>query len=395
MYEFKVRLNKSNRDISGRQSESFSHPNDDNMSASFSYHPFILRLFCWLVVLLFPFTATVGANQSTPISTFNPVIGELQLGSMRRLVVQGEFVYTILNTSLVVILVNDPTNPIEVGRLDTGVFIYDIAVSGHYVYLATAIGVQIINVADPLNLQVAGQYIRDNVLMLELRDNYLYLLSQSQTGSSLFDGLDIVSIHQSPQLLLVGHYPIPNASHRDLDLVGDYAFVIEGFSGYPLYVINISNPSLPYLEKIADAVGNQVAINGNFSLGISYGCSSFCSSYFVVRKLNWLTWETEHISTSTYLFSAHSFAIEADAIYAYVGKDVGLVIFNYHQEPFGSSLPIIAYYDVGDVSDIALTEGYIFATTDRGFYIMPRPTIYKSYLPLIAHNDSSTNFFEP
>jgi hypothetical protein len=70
-----------------------------------------------------------------------------------------------LGAGLRVVNVSDPTKPVEVGALDTGGGVVDVAIAGGQAYLANpAIGLQVVDISEPTRLQAADS-VRPTVLL--------------------------------------------------------------------------------------------------------------------------------------------------------------------------------------------------------------------------------------
>ncbi|MDA0246077.1 MAG: hypothetical protein OT477_21920 [Chloroflexi bacterium] len=339
-----------------------------------------------LFIVVQKFSA-VGLAEQAILATSPIIIGELEIGNMWQLTNQGDFTYVAMDKSLVAINMANPAMPFEIDRLDIGEIIIDVTASNRHVYLGTPSGIWQINSENPAELQIVAHYDFDYVPFLTAKGDILYFISTSISSDTFY----IADIHQINSFDIVGSSSIEQASQQDLDIIGNFVFVLQGYPTNQIVVINSANPSHPYITGYINSTSDRTAITHNYVLGIDVACSSVCNSFLGIRYLNWQTWETHFKHASIYSNSAASLAIEVDQIFVYVGKDVGLLVFNYHQETTSQSLPILAHYDVGNVNDIALTEEYILAATDRGFFVMPRPLIYTSHLPLVAHQGSFTD----
>lgn len=346
----------------------------------------------WLFALIFfvlaqKLSSISFAEQENPQNT-SALIGQLPIGHMWQLTFQDDYVYGAVGTNLVIINITNPSEPIEVNRLDMGEIVIDIAItSEQHIYLGTPNGLWQVNAEDPSNLQIVNKHDFAYVPYVKNKGNLLFFVSKSTNS----DFLHIANTSQVEFLDIIGSYSMEQADQQDVDIEKEFVFIVQGYPRYTIEIVNIATPSQPYNVGYIEGKRRRVAFTNNYLLGVDWLCSTVCVSFFGIHHLNWQTWQTSFNNASTYSNSNLSLAIESDILYAYVGKDVGLLVFNYHQQPINQSLPILAHYDVGNVNDIALTEEYILAATDRGFFVMPRPLIYTSHLPLVAHQGSFTD----
>ena len=84
-------------------------------------------------------------------------------GQARDVTITGNYAYVAYRgDGLVIINIEDPTNPTLVGRYDTNGYALGISISGNYAYIADGSrGLVIINIEDPTNPTLVGSYDTD------------------------------------------------------------------------------------------------------------------------------------------------------------------------------------------------------------------------------------------
>jgi len=136
-----------------------------------------------------------------------------------------------LNRGLFIIDVADPENPALLGQYKTDYHTYGVAVAGNLVYLATN-DLEVVDITDPESPDPAGSYeTAGYVFQVFVRDNIAYTLGYE------FNILDISDITNPVQLASY------NISGYDLRVDNNLAYIAAGTAG--LRIIDISDPSNP------------------------------------------------------------------------------------------------------------------------------------------------------
>ncbi len=141
----------------------------------------------------------------------------------------------------------DSLNTRLVGSYDTGDYARHIYVSGDYAYVAdNDDGLRIISVSDPMNPTEVGYYdtggyARDVYVV----GNYAYIGNAYYDDStSTWKGcLYIIDVSDATNPQEVGYYDDMDDWVEDVYVVGDYAYIADGYTG--LYIIDISDPTNP------------------------------------------------------------------------------------------------------------------------------------------------------
>ncbi|MFM6775317.1 MAG: DUF4347 domain-containing protein, partial [Microcystis panniformis] len=203
-------------------------------------------------------TGTINDDINPPIPTF---ISKYDTpGWVWDLKVVGNYAYLADWTSgLQIIDISNPTNPILKGNYDTDAA-YGVEVVGNYAYVADgSSGLQIIDISNPSNPTFLGNYANFGaVLGVQVVGNYAYLVNNGASS------LQIIDISNPTNPILKGSYDDDYDPAFGLQVVGNYAYVADGESG--LKIIDISNPTNPILKGSYDtsyAFGVQIV--GNYA----------------------------------------------------------------------------------------------------------------------------------
>ncbi|MFM6407060.1 MAG: hypothetical protein ACKPGT_21250, partial [Microcystis sp.] len=189
-------------------------------------------------------TGTINDDINPPIPTF---ISKYDTpGWVWDLKVVGNYAYLADWTSgLQIIDISNPTNPILKGNYDTDAA-YGVEVVGNYAYVADgSSGLQIIDISNPSNPTFLGNYANFGaVLGVQVVGNYAYLVNNGASS------LQIIDISNPTNPILKGSYDDDYDPAFGLQVVGNYAYVADGESG--LKIIDISNPTNPILKGSYD-----------------------------------------------------------------------------------------------------------------------------------------------
>lgn len=171
--------------------------------------------------------------------------------------------------------VNDPANPLPLGRVEIGAETRDIRIKGDYAYVGNYFrGLAIVNVADPANLQLAAR-LKDpwNVFLggiwdLEIKGNHLHMVTQSF-------GVQIADISNPLEPVVVSEIRLPNGREYDfngeihddqppldLELVNNLLIVSNGAHGVLLFDISDIN-NIELVERIdTPSVAGEAELHG-------------------------------------------------------------------------------------------------------------------------------------
>jgi hypothetical protein len=143
-----------------------------------------------------------------------------------------------------------------VGQWDRLTRAYGITIAGNYAYVVGDT-LQIIDISNPANPIVKGDYAISNGSSVQVVGNYAYVADDSS-------GLQIIDISNPTNPTRKGNYNTSGYA-MDVQVVGNYAYVADGNSG--LQIIDISNPTTPIFKGIYDTSGwaRDVQVVGNYA----------------------------------------------------------------------------------------------------------------------------------
>jgi hypothetical protein len=165
--------------------------------------------------------------------------------------VHGDSVYSVD--------VSDPSNP-QV-RDDEASCSGRLAVSGHYAYVASyCYGIYIYDISDPDNLQyVTNIYDNDTVYDVAVSGQYLYVARDGSSDNTA--ALDIYNVSNPASPSWVGG-AATGYRFRDVAVQGSYAYV-------PSRIIDISNPGSPKMKGSLSG-SSSVSVKGTYAFAGSY-----------------------------------------------------------------------------------------------------------------------------
>ena len=105
-------------------------------------------------------------------------------GTIYNVEVYGNYAYVGQGQDLVILDINNPTNPVEVGKVVNPSRVTDIVLSENYAYVAHSNGLMIVNVTSPSAPIINGNYNSDTeVISVSLSGKYAYL-TENKKGLS-------------------------------------------------------------------------------------------------------------------------------------------------------------------------------------------------------------------
>jgi hypothetical protein len=160
----------------------------------------------------------------------------------RELVSRGSLLYMPDEFGLEVFDVSNPASPSFLGKIayagDGGAT--TVALSPQYAFgSAGRNGVQIVDVADPAHMQIAGKWLPEfgSVSQVAWRDGYLYVTTEPTPE------LVVLDVHDPLHPVRTGSVPLGGIFTGDVLLDGPYAFVANGAAG--VAVVDVRDPARP------------------------------------------------------------------------------------------------------------------------------------------------------
>lgn len=188
-----------------------------------------------------------------------PVIGSVEIPYGNKVALSRSYAYVANGrSSLLVIDVGNPQSQELSSSMD---FLgqgptHSVAVSGVLACVGTTTGLNVIDISDPMNLQLAGQVdTPDQAAGVALLDDHAYV-AVSDAGLQVID----ITVSENPQI--VGNVDTPGRA-SGVAVSSAYAYIADGSTG--LQVIDITNPEDLEIVGSVDTPGyaTEVAVKGS------------------------------------------------------------------------------------------------------------------------------------
>lgn len=186
-----------------------------------------------------------------------------------------------------------------------------IAVAGDYAFVAAWLGgLKVMDISDPENPQLAGSCATPGwAFQVDVVGNYAYIIDQGPVT-----GLQVIDITDPTDPKPAGAF-LSDFTTTDVAISGNYAFITECGSGPhdSLRVLDISDPSDPVLKAShqLDGLPREIAIMGD------YAFITTLHGVFVVD----ISDPTNPVSAGYYLATGNSWCITVSGNYAFVGEN--------------------------------------------------------------------------
>lgn len=290
---------------------------------------------------------------------------------------RNNYAYVTTDNGLVILDISDTSNPVFVSKTSLGGRSAAVTLNGDYAYVgATWAGLGIVDVSDPLNLQVFnyGNGFGSSVF----HNGYLHALHyEGYSGFYL-----VLDVSNPANVKEISRYSLPSSYTGlvgALAIKDNYAFIgLSSKNG--VIILDISNP-----ETITEAAtwlsGNNVngiTIQGNYiyvRTGSEIIIGDISDITNPVEVDSWSFSGQYYISTGPHLWQN----------YLFIAGDSGVLVFDV-TDP--SKLSFLKQYDeVTDINDLYFTEnGFIYtAAYEHGVYIL-KFTPEEDYTPPIITN---------
>ncbi|MBI4323770.1 MAG: hypothetical protein HY674_00740, partial [Chloroflexi bacterium] len=153
--------------------------------------------------------------------------------------------------------ITDPTMPQRVAGYNLERNIYDITISGNYAYLAGGLGLEVLDITNPLNPRAAGRYEFGGGA-IALSGNHAYRVAGE-------GGLHVLNITNPADPQRVAIYQ-PRISIESGVVTGDFAYLAAGYGG--LQILDVRDPDRIHPIGKIDTLGSyvrHVALSGNLA----------------------------------------------------------------------------------------------------------------------------------
>jgi hypothetical protein len=170
-----------------------------------------------------------------------PVIsGRCPLSNPQDIFVYGDYAYIADDyNGLSVVDISDPANPFQIGTFVTGGSAGRVAAQGKYAYvLDYNTGLFVLDVGNPVSIKKTWQNVKTQGGLLQVKDDRLF-------AGYEYGGVDIYDISNPAAPVLLGTYHNPGFTDRlkELEVIGNYVFLVDRFKG--LQILDITDPAVP------------------------------------------------------------------------------------------------------------------------------------------------------
>ncbi len=178
------------------------------------------------------------------------------LSNVRDIDVKDNFAYLAEDgEGMSIVNIEDQVNPILISSLYLPGMNQAIEVVGNYVYMASSGKMYIIDIADKNHpVKVSEFSFKGRGESIHIKGENAYILSSTS-------GLHIVNISNKTNPVEISNVP-GSGYGSDLVILGDYAYVAR-YNRDSFQIINISNPSSPYVESKVDTYAQALAVQNN------------------------------------------------------------------------------------------------------------------------------------
>jgi hypothetical protein len=225
----------------------------------------------------------------------------------------GRYLYYAAEDALEVVDISHPGAPTIPGAYITLTYAGSAAVAGRYAYLnASYGGLQILDLAKPANPIRVG-WLPGFVDQVAIAGHYAYLATPSGPA-----GIQVVDVSAPANPVVVGRlaYSQPNASVPSMIVAGSYLYVADYYNG--LRIIDISIPADPAEVDLLPGGAYSVAIGGHYAyVGFQFP---------VAPELQILDISNPAAPAKVGSFPIYASGVAVAGRYAYIASDVFRVL---------------------------------------------------------------------
>jgi hypothetical protein len=229
--------------------------------------------------------------------------------------VNGNYAYVSYEpTGVKIYDISNPTNPVSVGIVSSGVSPEGILLSGHTLYVPDYYsGLHVYDVSNPTNaVNIANTNNGGRPFNVALQSNHLFLVN----GLSL----RIYDVSDPTNIFSIGNIATGNNA-QGVAVSGDYAYVANGIDGLRIY--DISTPTnIVNVGHATDGNAHCVAVSGRYAYVLHY--SSGLDIYDISDPSN--PSRVGHSSGSASPYNFHGIVVAGN--FAYACMRDGLRIFD-------------------------------------------------------------------
>jgi len=199
------------------------------------------NIFALIILVVLGFVIGCSKSEGDLVNTDGKNVTDGKAGSTARIVIKGDYLYAVDNSSLKVVDISSPSNPIFIRTVDIGFGIETIYPFKDYLFIGSNVGMYIYGLSDPSNPNQLSQFAHitscdpvianDSLAFVTLRNNEVCNRWQDTRE---IDVIDIKDIFHPQQIMtyLTDDYPY------GLDMQDSLLFVCHGNGGLVVYNIN-------------------------------------------------------------------------------------------------------------------------------------------------------------
>jgi len=290
------------------------------------------------IVIFIIIALTTFASDSLNVRCVGRALDDTTCFAVKDVYIQGNYAYCACDREGLIILdITDPTDPIEVGRLDTPGIAEAVWVGDTLAYIADWNGgLRIIDVSNPSTpTEIGTTYVGEMAMDVMVRENYAYIGTRG-SGMKIVD----ISDPYSPYCFVIPTFSTSQVV-RSIVFSDDYAFITGNpYVSGSIWVVDVTDPPSTYqvehhgFEDViySSALTDSLAFFGTFNGIAVYSRSTtglyldYVTSYEIGSEGSWVK---GLVARPPYLFAA----------FAYNGLQI------YDITDPTTSLPNVGYYD--------------------------------------------------
>jgi len=306
-----------------------------------------IRIFL-LSALIFAFFGINNAEADESNLTF---VENYEIDRPFGVAISGNYAYVASGgEGLIIVNIEDPTNPTLAGSNDTDGWVTEVAISGNYAYLAAGSGgLIVLNIEDPTNPTVVASYDYwpdGSASGITILGNYAYIGAQNE-------GLVILNIEDPADCTFVGSYNTTGIA-KDIAISGNYAYIADNGEGEGLVIVNIEDPTNPTF------VGNYNKTSWNYKIDAAVDVSISGNYAFVAADtylfvLN-ITNPTNSTFAGKYFTGGRALGITLSENYAYLAD-------------YGNGVVVINIEDLSNVASFIGVMNYTYNDKQGGSHV--------------------------
>lgn len=149
-------------------------------------------------------------------------------GSNAKVLISGNFAYLSSATTIDIFDVSNPALPVHAGAYTDNTYIYDMSMTGHYLYLTDTYSskkIRVVNISNPIAPVGEGEYNKDIYSKrITTDEKYLYACCQ-------YFGLQVLDLSSPTSPALAGRYALADLEMTDVTVSGNQIFVLDKHRG--------------------------------------------------------------------------------------------------------------------------------------------------------------------